>query len=69
LPPEVISSSFSPTEVPPELAEVIEHWDRLPEAVKAGILALVKAASLPPTHRVSDVSDETTRRPREGGGR
>jgi hypothetical protein len=55
--------------MPPELAEVIEHWDRLPEAVKAGILALVKAASPPPTHRVSDFSDETSRRPQEGDGR
>ena len=28
-----------------DLAAVIEAWDRLPEAIKAGILAMVKAAS------------------------
>ena len=27
----------------PDLAAVVEAWDRLPEAVKAGILAMVKA--------------------------
>jgi len=29
----------------PTLAAVIEAWDRLPEALKAGIVAMVKAAS------------------------
>jgi hypothetical protein len=29
----------------PELAAVIDAWDRLPEAIKAGIVAMVKAAS------------------------
>ena len=29
----------------PGLAAVIEAWDRLPEAIRAGILAMVKAAS------------------------
>ena len=28
-----------------DLAAVIEAWDRLPEALKAGIVAMVKAAS------------------------
>jgi hypothetical protein len=28
----------------PDLALVVEHWDNLPEAVRAGIVALVKAA-------------------------
>ena len=28
----------------PELTAVIEAWDRLPEAVRAGIVAMVKAA-------------------------
>ena len=31
-------------EIPAELAEVIDAWADLPEAVKAGILAMVKAA-------------------------
>jgi hypothetical protein len=30
---------------PPDLTAVIEAWDRLPEALKAGILAMVKSAS------------------------
>jgi hypothetical protein len=30
--------------VDPDLAAVIDAWDRLPEAVKAGIVAMVKAA-------------------------
>jgi hypothetical protein len=28
-----------------ELAAVVEAWDRLPEAIRAGIVAMVKAAS------------------------
>jgi hypothetical protein len=28
----------------PDLAAVIDAWDRLPEAVKAGIVAMVRAA-------------------------
>jgi hypothetical protein len=29
----------------PELAAVIDAWDRFPEAIRAGIVAMVKAAS------------------------
>jgi hypothetical protein len=29
----------------PELAEIVAAWDRLPEAVRAGIVAMVKAAA------------------------
>jgi hypothetical protein len=29
----------------PDLAAVIDAWDRLPEAVRAGIVAMVRAAS------------------------
>ena len=32
-------------DIPQELGRVIEAWDQLPEAVKAGILAMVKASS------------------------
>jgi hypothetical protein len=28
----------------PDLATVVDAWDRLPEAVRAGIVAMVKAA-------------------------
>lgn len=31
--------------LPPDLALVVESWDRLPEAVRAGIVAMVRAAS------------------------
>jgi hypothetical protein len=29
----------------PDLALLVEHWDSLPEAVRAGIVAMVKAAA------------------------
>ena len=29
----------------PDLASVVDAWDRLPEAVRAGIVAMVKATS------------------------
>ena len=31
------------TNFPPDLARVVDAWDRLPEAIKAGILALIQA--------------------------
>jgi hypothetical protein len=31
--------------LPPDLAAVIEAWDRLPEAIRAGIVAMVKAST------------------------
>jgi hypothetical protein len=33
--------------LPPELAGMATAWDNLPDAIKAGILALVKAAGGP----------------------
>jgi hypothetical protein len=30
---------------PPDLAQVVTAWDRLPEAVRAGILAMVNATA------------------------
>ncbi len=30
----------------PELALLIDHWDSLPEAIRAGILAMVRAAGI-----------------------
>jgi hypothetical protein len=32
------------TEIPPDLAQVAASWESLPEAVKAGILAMVTAS-------------------------
>jgi|GEM_PF-5853510 len=32
-------------EMPPHLAEIVTTWHRLPEAVKSGILALVRASA------------------------
>lgn len=40
--PEHVRSMFR--NLPPDLAEVVEAWDRLPEAIKAGIVAIVTAA-------------------------
>jgi hypothetical protein len=31
--------------IDPDLARVVERWDALPEAIRAGIVAMVKAAS------------------------
>jgi hypothetical protein len=33
--------------LPPELARVVAAWDRLPDAIKVGIIALVQAAGGP----------------------
>jgi hypothetical protein len=33
--------------LPPDLARVVAAWDRLPDAIKAGILAMVQAAGGP----------------------
>jgi hypothetical protein len=41
------TSHHFPTDIrqtEPDLATVVDAWDRLPEAVKAGIVAMVKAA-------------------------
>jgi hypothetical protein len=31
--------------IDPDLRVVVDDWDRLPEAIRAGIVAMVKAAS------------------------
>jgi len=35
---------ISDPQFPSDLARVVAEWDRLPEAIKAGVLALVQAA-------------------------
>ncbi len=50
-------SKVSPTKsepIPPELARVLEAWPSLPEAVKAGILAMVRAST---TGQVNNLRD------------
>ena len=44
-----------------ELAAVVASWPTLPEAIKAGIMAMVKAAALPPSPppRVKGVAMKT----------
>ena len=37
--------AFGPLETPPDLATVIDAWSTLPEPIKAGIMALVRASS------------------------
>jgi hypothetical protein len=39
-----ISVSQNPSEIPDDLAKVVNAWDSLPNAVKVGILAMVDAA-------------------------
>ena len=36
---------FDTRQIDPDLAAVIDAWDRLPEAVRAGIVAMVRAAA------------------------
>jgi len=43
-PPEGTPRGVSAAHLPPDLARVAATWDRLPENVKAGLLALVQAA-------------------------
>jgi len=51
--------------IAPDLAAVVAAWPTLPEAIRAGILAMVRAASVRPECRVSHKTDET---PVGGGG-
>ena len=47
--PVGVPSSFgtvSGAHLPPDLARVVDAWDRLPKAIKAAVLALVQAAGL-----------------------
>ncbi len=39
------TSGTKPAPIDPDLAAVVKAWPELPEAVKAGIVAMVKAAS------------------------
>jgi hypothetical protein len=48
----------------PDLAAVVAAWPTLPEPIRAGIMAMVKGASVLPQRRVPDKTDETP----EGGG-
>jgi hypothetical protein len=34
-----------PMRTDPDLALVVENWDRLPEAIRSGIMAMIRAAS------------------------
>jgi hypothetical protein len=43
---------YGPAELPPDLAAVVASWPTLPEAIKAGIMAMVKAAT-----RLTQTSD------------
>jgi hypothetical protein len=48
--PSVVPTSpraVSGPQIPPDLTCVVASWDRLPKAIKAGILALVRAAGGP----------------------
>jgi hypothetical protein len=39
-----VSDSVSGTDLPPDLADVVAAWPDLPDAIKAGVIALVRAA-------------------------
>jgi len=46
-------------EIPPDLAELTAAWPRLPEAVKAGIVAMVRTAIKQPRHGAIVLPDAT----------
>jgi hypothetical protein len=41
------AESGAPTTLDPTLATLIDAWHELPQAIRAGIMAMVKAATLP----------------------
>jgi hypothetical protein len=53
-------------QLPADLALVIERWTNLPEAIRAGIVAMVRA-SLPSSG--DERGTRKTRKTRKGGGR
>jgi hypothetical protein len=40
-----VPNALSNPNLPPEIAKIAAAWDRLPEAVRAGINAMIAAAS------------------------
>jgi hypothetical protein len=40
-----LSLPYNAPELPPDLAAVVAAWPTLPEAIRAGILAMVEAAA------------------------
>ena len=43
--PASLPLPYGPSSFPSELAEVVDAWPNLPEALKTGILAMIRAAS------------------------
>jgi hypothetical protein len=48
------NAHYRTTALPPELVSVVKAWPELPEAVRAGILAMVKAVAVPNSDRRGD---------------
>jgi hypothetical protein len=44
IPPLAAPLPYDTCQTDPDLAAVIDAWDRLPEAVRAGIVAMVRAS-------------------------
>jgi hypothetical protein len=59
---------YGPAEIPPDLAAVVTAWPSLPEPIRAGILAMIRAAApVPNPSPVPHTSRRSGgRRPREG---
>jgi hypothetical protein len=45
IPPVATPLPCDTCQTDPDLAAIIDAWDRLPEAIRAGIMAMVRAAS------------------------
>jgi hypothetical protein len=42
--PTMVPSDSKDASIPPDLAQVVAAWDKLPKAIKAGVLAMIHAA-------------------------
>ena len=52
--PETAQGQRAALEMAPDLAAVVAAWPTLPEVIRAGILAMVKAAYHPAVPRAAD---------------
>lgn len=66
-PPVTAQGQRATPNPPPDLAAVIDAWPELPEAIRAGIVAMIRASSPPSGHRVIDEMDRISRQPWNGG--
>jgi hypothetical protein len=67
LPQSSPTTTVEPAPLPPDLTLIIDHWDSLPDPLKAGIVAMVQASLAAPGITVNTAN--LRRSPRKGGPR